>query len=209
MQIQRASLKVCNFHDWVEQEFGPEGITRDHWIDFEIYQKAKEAGLVHDESNIDQVYAAIGHTRTLKAGFIAKLEILYERSCTSNPKNILCIPYIPTNWLIPFVNLSNVVLTKNLYHNPACQPTWKSTGCLLCWDGVYNAIQEIRFSIYFLDLLSIIFIFGIFTPRPSELIGYLGEEFPPLKPLVNLILIYPVGTFPDGQQWGCYFINYL
>lgn len=54
-----------------------------------------------------------------------------------------------------------------------CEPVWKSTDCILCWEGVWNAIQEFRFLLYFLDLLSVIFIFGKYQSlryNPYELI---------------------------------------
>lgn len=33
--------------------------------------------------------------------------------------------------------------------------------------------------------------------------------FPPLSPLVNWFLLYPVGTLPPGQAFACFFINLL
>lgn len=209
------------FHLWVEREFKTKNLSREYWQKVEEFSQAKEAGLAHDESNIEQAYGpttkenakrAAGRTILMDffGGLKINLEILYEDNCFTTPRrNILCLPFIPTWWLIPPVNLTSVVLTKDLNDNPACEPVWKSTDCILCWEGVWNTIQEFRFSIYFLDLISIILIFGIFTPRPSEYIGYLGKIFPPLSPIVDMVLIYEPGYFPNGQQWACYFINFF
>lgn len=203
------------FHAWVEKEFNTQNISKDYWKALAEYSQAKEEHEEeHGEGSFDQEMAKRAAARQLKAEFFGglkiNLEILYEDDCFTTPRrNILCLPFIPTNWKIPYVNFSTVVLTKDLNDNPACEPTWKSTDCILCWEGVYNTIQEFRFSLYFLDLLTIIFIFGIFVPRPTEWIGYLGKIFPPLSPIVDLILIYPAGYFPNGQQWACYFINFF
>jgi hypothetical protein len=70
-----------------------------------------------------------------------------------------------------------------------------------------NAIREVQFMIYWLDLISIILILGLFLPRPSELLGYLGKTFPPLSPFINWFLLFPPGDFPPGPAWGCWFIN--
>jgi hypothetical protein len=161
------------FHAWIEREFRTENISRDYWVKLEEFSKAKEAGLAHDEANIESAYgpvsAAQGKRATSRAllmdffgGLNINLEILYQDDCFTTPRrNILCLPFIPTNWVIPFINLSSVVLTRDLNDNPACEPIWKSTDCILCWEGVWNTIQEFRFSLYLLDLISIILIFGI------------------------------------------------
>lgn len=68
---------------------------------------------------------------------------------------------------------------------------------------------ELRFSIYFLDIIWKILIVGIFLPAPSEWLGYLAKVFPPLSPFINWFLLYPPGTFPNGQAFACFFINLI
>ena len=142
--------------------------------------------------------------------FGLNLEFLYNNDCYTTPvRNILCIPTIPQNWVIPYVDFKSVFFTDDLDNNTACEPTWKSTSCIVCWEGVYNMFVELRFTIYFFDLVWKILIFGIFFPAPSEWLGYLGKVFPPFGPIVNWFLLYPAGSFPNGQAFACFFINLI
>jgi hypothetical protein len=142
--------------------------------------------------------------------FGLNLEFLYNNDCfTTKVRNILCIPSIPNTWILPHLDFKGVFFTDDLNNNTACEPTWKSTSCIVCWDGVYNMFVELRFLIYWFDLVWKILIFGIFFPAPSEWLGYLGKVFPPFRPLVNWFLLYPPGVFPNGQAFACFFINLI
>lgn len=58
------------------------------------------------------------------------------------------------------------MLVYDLNNNTLCDPPWESTDCFICWKGFLNGIKEVQFLIYFLDLITIIFIFGTrLTPQ--------------------------------------------
>lgn len=48
-------------------------------------------------------------------------------------------------------------------------------------------------------------------PRFTYLLWKLGKTFSLVRPIVDLILVNKDGSFPNGQEWGCYFeyLNYL
>ena len=168
---------------------------------------------MYGKTRVRRVTLPTGRKLHIKAAFEPfgiNLEFLYENDCfTTKTRNILCIPTLPKNFLLPYLDFKSVIFVSDLNNNTACEPTWKSTACFICWDGVYNAFVELRFSIYFLDIIWRILILGIFLPDPSEWLGYLGKVFPPLSPFINWFLLYPVGSTPPGQAFACFFINLI
>lgn len=80
--------------------------------------------------------------------------------------------------------------------NPATHSSALDISCLLS--------SPVLFICFYGQVLTIP---GLFLPRPSELLGYLGKTFPPLSPFINWFLLFPPGDFPPGPAWGCWFIN--
>jgi hypothetical protein len=161
------------------------------------------------------------------------LQILYEDDCFTTPqRNPLCLPFIPTSWTIPFLNLTDVILTNNLANNPDCLSYWHPTTCVFCTRPLVQDLLTTprfgRISQFYrrvslpgllvgpgqprVDLRYILVChpvsnkrLGIFVPVPSELLATLGERFPPINWLVKIILLLPPGKQPSGEQWACWF----
>ena len=150
------------------------------------------------------------HIKAKFEPFGLDLSFLYELDCfTTAQRNILCIPSIPDTWVLPYLDFKGVFFTDDLNNNTLCEPTWKSTDCIVCWEGVYNMFVELRFMIYWFDLVWKILVVGFFVPAPSEWIGYIGKVIPVLRPLTDWLLLYPPGEFPNGQAFACFFINLI
>jgi len=221
------------FHDYVE-DLGFEGgkLPREIWEQHEtMLQHEEDHGTLPEQEEklmgkFDVVPGAVrhigGHKRqTLADPTEISLAFLYKgRDCVrSVPRFILCIPQIPKNWKIPEANLKELFMIERLANESNCDPPWRPVHCFPCWseilslDVAWNALTEARFLIYWLDLPFIIFdaLFGDllgFRFLPSELLGMLGQSFPPLGFFINLWLIYPVGETPPFTAYAC-FIRYF
>ena len=88
-------------------------------------------------SRVRRITLPTGRKLHIKASFEPfgiDLEFLYNNDCfTTATRNILCIPTLPRSFELPYLDFKSVIFVSDLNNNTACEPTWKSTACFICW----------------------------------------------------------------------------
>lgn len=80
------------------------------------------------------------------------------------------------------------------YTVPVCAPFWSENNCFFCVDNIINMAASARYIVYFLDLLAIIAIVGMFCYRPSEILEYLRGLFPEGSTGNRVLSYFLIGT---------------
>lgn len=149
-----------------------------------------------------------------KRGLLAiNLEILYQTTCYSHPRNPLCLPN-PRNIRLKKVDVRALLLPFTIDANAACSDLFRGTSCsfknlLPCffsWNLLVNAYLELRYVLYLLDipfLINPLFIIIFGNTKPSTIIKRLGLTYSWFKPISDFFFPLDYGVSPSFRQYIC------
>jgi hypothetical protein len=138
--------------------------------------------------------------RTTSTAYLPLFQLLAETNCyDSTPRNPLCLPFIPTKWLIkktPQITwptqLNGTLDCSYLYCDPPHELTFST---IVNWCWIRNGLQSIRFVVSALAPL--------FTGSIGQLISKYGAW---LGWLLRPLLVFPPGYVPTENDWVCFIV---
>jgi hypothetical protein len=128
------------------------GKIGDHWVFRSLAKfdpRAASNPYFHDWSEAQKLH---GKRRPLDIGTASDshekegdFPIVSSYNCFTSPRNPLCLPDLGLSplFIIPDIKLPDNIFNQDTY---ICAP-WVTSGCIFCWDRIYNFFQTIRFII--------------------------------------------------------------
>ena len=170
------------FHDWKEQQ-----------KELEKLRKNRRAGsgtsrkLLQEEDVDDSKKGNKGGSQEKFSG----LEIIAKTDCYSSPRNPLCLPEIPPDFIFSFGQLT---WPDDITEDSEICPPWIRTKCFICWARYNNAWQGIRF------LISAMPFFNFPLTVFATLVPFLAWT-------VSWVFLVPMGCLASGKQILCFFMH--
>lgn len=74
-------------------------------------------------------------------------------------------------------------------------------------DALFNVGVAVRFTVYFLDIVTYVMIFGLFVGGVSHWIWYLARVLPPLRAPIEAFMLFSAYQSPNMCEYFYAFIN--